>query len=1214
MPELVQNGPDIPVELMNLRDDGKVVFFCGSGISKDTGLPMFPGLVSLIYERTKERPSESEQELLNQRQFDKVLGLLEDRLNPGRLRHETIDILTSAPKANSLATHQALLSLSRHPIHGIRLVTTNFDDRFELADPDITIDGAPKLPLPKPRGWSSLVHLHGRITATDADGQDLVLTAADFGRAYLTERWASRFITELFREFTIVFVGYSLSDPVMAYMVDALAAERSSGARFQNAYAFADFEVGDDGRNRSERIWRSKNVTPILFDAQNNFSKLTETLVKWAEISRDPIRSRRQIVFDELRKLPANSKDPVAQRVTWALSDKSTAEALAETDAISDEDDFPILSAWLDVFDEAGLLSRPANTLADGRARQAPIAGTAYSQQANNPMDEISVRLAFWLAKHLHVPQVLGWAVRKGGYLHPYFRDQVRRHLSEKRGGENQPPALSERLRLLWTILVQNVPVDPGEDLWWEQLIENADSVVERMLVERAFVASVRPHLTALPGPSMRLGFRNLEDEGTAPLKPLEECAHLKLSVGDNWRHARFDLAPFKDDLLANQAFAITDHLRHIARLMPLDEAGYSVSWFNRPAIEEHDQNRNRDDWTFLIDWARDGYFALAQRNPIHAELLVRLWVESDVPLLHRLALHILSEDGNADIRFATRLLLSGEPLNVWSAELHHEVMVFLRKAGQRLPADDLGQIAKAITAGPPPTGSDEGDQQRRERDISLRLSKLASSGAEIDDVTRQIANTYQPPNIDMPDRDEFLFWSGGVRSVAPRDHVRPGWQNAPPIDELVEQIQASQVDEDEFGGICRIWPNVALRALRKLADEGIWPAVHWRQLLWSSNTLRREGKLRPRTLGYVANLLLRAPDDLFAEIGSAISSFVEDLSEECPVEDEGSFGELWNKAWAAVADETDVGADEILSQALNSAAGRLAEAANNRLWKFEPIAGKELPEPVSGYFQSIAISDVGRLGRVILASKLSNLFALAPDWTSRFLLPYLRWQTSKEARDLWAAYAWAARAGPNLFAAIKGDFIAALQNYPDLGDRRSNLVYLFLAASIDANVGITPDELQTVTAGLPEDGLVDVADFFENRLGDNEDDQVGTWETICLPWLRDYWPKVQERNTTKTSIALVECLIKTGAAFPAALQWAEEFLRPGTAHVLWRIKESGVHQRFPADTLKMLGIMIPENDIENWERATLQEILNEMQENDQNIMQDHRFQRLFRL
>lgn len=153
----------------------------------------------------------------------------------------------------------------------------------------------------------------------------------------------------------------------------------------------------------------------------------------------------------------------------------------------------------------------------------------------------------------------------------------------------------------------------PGQDLWWERLIKNAASDTERALVGRAFVASVRPRLIVLPGPSTSVRFRNLSDD-PAPLTPLEECAHLKLSAGENWKLTRFERSLFKEDLLANHAFTITEHLRHAAQLLPLDEAGLRPPWYYRPAIEEHEQNRDRDDWIFLIDWARDGYFALADR------------------------------------------------------------------------------------------------------------------------------------------------------------------------------------------------------------------------------------------------------------------------------------------------------------------------------------------------------------------------------------------------------------------------------------------------------------------------------------------------------------------------------------------------------------------------------------------------------------------------
>ncbi len=51
MPELVAGGPAIPVRLLNELDNGKVVFFCGAGVSMGPGsdLPDFADLVQHVY-------------------------------------------------------------------------------------------------------------------------------------------------------------------------------------------------------------------------------------------------------------------------------------------------------------------------------------------------------------------------------------------------------------------------------------------------------------------------------------------------------------------------------------------------------------------------------------------------------------------------------------------------------------------------------------------------------------------------------------------------------------------------------------------------------------------------------------------------------------------------------------------------------------------------------------------------------------------------------------------------------------------------------------------------------------------------------------------------------------------------------------------------------------------------------------------------------------
>jgi len=144
-------------------------------------------------------------------------------------------------------THNALLTLSRNRRGQYRIITTNFDRVFEYA---IAKSGlallksqAPRLPVPKNR-WDGLVYLHGLLpeTPTLADLDCLVLSSGDFGLAYLAERWAARFVSELFRNFIVCFVGYSINDPVLRYMMDALAADRLLGESTSEVFAFGNYK------------------------------------------------------------------------------------------------------------------------------------------------------------------------------------------------------------------------------------------------------------------------------------------------------------------------------------------------------------------------------------------------------------------------------------------------------------------------------------------------------------------------------------------------------------------------------------------------------------------------------------------------------------------------------------------------------------------------------------------------------------------------------------------------------------------------------------------------------------------------------------------------------------------------------------------------------------------------------------------------------------
>lgn len=132
--QFVRNGPDIAERLLQAHEDGRVVFFCGAGISYPARLPGFAGLVEKLYAALATTSNAVQQAAIKAGQFDTAVGLLEADIVGGRemVRRALADILTpdlSAP--NATVTQEALLTLGKSREGRTRLITTNFDRLFE---------------------------------------------------------------------------------------------------------------------------------------------------------------------------------------------------------------------------------------------------------------------------------------------------------------------------------------------------------------------------------------------------------------------------------------------------------------------------------------------------------------------------------------------------------------------------------------------------------------------------------------------------------------------------------------------------------------------------------------------------------------------------------------------------------------------------------------------------------------------------------------------------------------------------------------------------------------------------------------------------------------------------------------------------------------------------------------------------------------------------
>ncbi|MCY4319426.1 MAG: SIR2 family protein [Alphaproteobacteria bacterium] len=1214
MPELVTGGPLIPVRLLNELDSGKVVFFCGAGISMGPGsdLPNFADLVRHVYEANRLEPDSVESEALDLEEpdpdrrrptLDKALGLLEreSRLGARALRESVIKRI-SAPPSGELSIHEALIDLSRNK-GSIRLITTNFDDRFVRAGLDTAlVDSAPKLPVPKPHTWSSLVHLHGRISGEE-DGSNLVLTAADFGRAYLTERWAARFVTELFREFTVVFVGYSVGDPVMSYMVDALAAERAKGVRFSTAYAFADADGSEADRSKVRDGWRAKNVEPILYDRQDDHRLLADTLVEWAAVRKDPFHARSRIAINEMTRMPDN---PVAERVVWALNDPVAAKALANEPPVVDEDEFRKLEQWLDIFAEQGLLKCDAGDFESGASDRFPalvgLVDNGFRSENPDTLDMTRTWLSVWLARHLHVPQLLGWVLRNGGHLHPHLRQEVRRQLAAK--DSNIP----ERLRLLWTVLMDNRRADPWWGLWTSGHYAAATSDMERRRIEEEVIESIAPRLIVRPGPPPLR---------PRPVSPIDACGHLKLAIGDEdvWHRVRELLQD--PEVISRRAETLTGHLELALSLGKEDDEAYPNSILYRPSIAAHGQNPDHDMWAHLIDLVRDSYFAVARVERRRAENLLLRWAESRHPLFRRQALHALTENPKSDIRLARNLLIGGRKPSLWDLEMHREALRFFRLAGKRLPRTLRAEIVRAIHAGPKAKKgwSSSGDFDRLRHQKALLLHKLSVSGARLDRKSRALAEEAAARAPDDDERDEFLVWHGEVRWVGD-DEFAPMELVEGSVADVVTALEEERVGQDGLRGLVVLKRVKVASALRRLAKQGVWPASYWHGFLWHlSEPCERNGP-SARLHDHVARVLAEAPDALFNEIGSAAASFVSQLAEKYGTDREDEFRLLWMKAWTGREDVEPavVGLDDPLTDALNHPAGKLAEAALARLRKYEPEMGAGLSGAVRLYFDAIGEDPDGRLGRVMLATQLHYLFAVDPGWAREHIIARLHPGRSQEAASLWFAYGWSPRVGPDLLRAFKRPFLEILRSEAPEYRKLRNLGSLFMEVCLEAPEELTEQEIHGVVDALPDKGLRTVLGSLKRRLTGDAAEREQVWREKIRPWLDEYWPQAAVRNTAGTSQEILELLIECGSAFAEAAEWSLEYLRPIERPELYRLLESGHAEQYPESMIRVLDRVVDAEVLQVFERHHLREILDALVGAKPDMAGNPQFRRLYKI
>ena len=1154
--QFVSGGPDIPERLLQAHEDGRVVFFCGAGISYPARLPGFAGLVTEVYDALFAVPNAVQQAAIKAGLFDTAIGLLEADMVGGRetVRRALAGVLTpNLTAANATATHDALLTLGKCRDGHTRIITTNFDRLFEevIAANSLTIERfqAPLLPVPKNR-WDGLVYLHGLLSTTPSASKldRLVVSSGDFGLAYLTERWAARFVSELFRNYTVCFVGYSINDPVLRYMMDALAADRLLGESPPEMFAFGSYSKGKEEQRANE--WRAKNVTPILYREHNRHAYLHKTIRAWAETYRDGVRGKERIVVECVMALPMAStqQDDFVGRLLWALSDPGGLPARR----FADLDPVPSLD-WLEPLSDERYrhadLSRfgvPSKMTVDEKLAfsltrrplpypLAPLMCLVDTGSHSSRWDEVMRQLARWLIRHLDDPALLLWLVKRGGQLH-------------------------------------------NDLIWWIEHRLDELASLERV-GNMAKLAEIRANAPkAIPGPMMRTLWRLLL---TGRVRTLLNDFNLY-----RWRD-RLN----RDGLTATLRLELREMLSDVSALLQdaldlMRELGGAdnnsdLSYVHQPSISEHPQNRDFHDWTALIDLTRDAWLATLFQSPALAAHVAQSWWYVPYPLFRRLAFFAATHDNVISHRQALDWLLADDHWWLWSVETEREAMRLMTSMVPRLDEAMLRELEKAVLAGPPRDMFKDDIEPERlarivEREIWLRLAKITKAGAVLGaDSNEQLkVLSAQYPKWDLADdeRDEFPVWMGDGEER--RKFVTTPRSRNELIVWLRQQPDTDHWQEDDWQQRCRDNFATTSCALYALAREGVWPLERWRQALqaWSDE------KLVKRSWRYMASLLADVPAEELQNLDHSIGWWLQATAKVFESNEKAFFKIADNILALDYQDVEDT--DDNIGRAINHPIGHVTEALLRWWYRRSPEDGQGLPEELKPVFTELCDTRIAKFrnSRVLLTTHIISLLRVDRDWTARHLLPLFDWQRSEvEACAAWEGYLRSPRLYRPLMEMLKTAFLDTARHYGALGAYRGQYATLLTYAALDPSDTFTKAELAAATRSLPPDGLQVSAQALGIAMEGAGDQRSDYWTNRVAPYLHAVWPKTRDNISPVLAESLGRLCVVAQDAFPEALALLRAWLQPPDHpdFLVHRLHESELCAKFPEQALDFLSRVI---------------------------------------
>lgn len=1257
------DGPSIPDVLLERCDVGRVVFLCGAGVSQPSGMPSFVGLTRHVIEffdppgdseiKAAFRPWLEDQSAANV-PLDQIFNLLHQEYGKAEVNALVTERLNIAPALAKFGSEHDLIKRISSNQSGIpQIVTTNFDRLFELGPGggDLTRHEPPAFPdLKFGSTIEGITYLHGRLVDATSDHHPYVLSSADFGRAYLSEGWATNFIRNLLDRYTVVLVGYQAEDPPIKYLLQGL---NHDGQYDQSRLYSFDRGLPEE----IEAKWRDRGVTAIAYA---DHSDLWKTMEAWAERAEDP-RKWRTSIISGCQQAPKDLAPHDRGQVAHVLRTVQGARLFSEADPAPHPEwvfvmDSHVRSAKqssgygedVERFDPSiayGLDDDLADITEDERRQGVGNDNLmVWRDDDDNPADfhrlagrqaegfeATPIRLNHlitWISKSIGSPVLAWWAIRQNG-LHPRLLQQIEWNLERLSD-------LDERARHIWNLILEHHR-DPRNRQW------NGDwfDLKKRIAAEGWTSGGLREfRRVATPRIDIRLPL------GIGASKP----------PSSSWEETRLaDLGQFKVKFLDrhNEDLEVPDEQLH--RVFVILENELSVAsgllgdiktiYFQTPTCYPDRESDGKEHVTKageVMSWFVQLFDRMVDLSPELASAHASTWPVKDRYFFRKLKLYAFGKRAAFEADDVASAVLAFDQETFWDMDVVRELLFLLVDRWNEFSHKKRDRLTDRILAGPDQLShwSDEEFPRFRDEFAARYARYLEMQGCNLsEDHSGQLLEMTRG----------IPKWSDGLAtSTVTERGLHVGWVGTDetpdavmdiPVNEVVARAKddlerdfGSFTEKRPFTGLVKANPRKALSALTVAGRAGDYP-----QAFWSAMINELPENITPRLRRAFLHRLARLPRETIAGLHHTLGRWLEqNLVAVLAFDDDlgwAVFDRIVDGILCGGSDAVESGLGEVrqggevieqsrrtYGHAINGPLGRCAEALFHAVPDEKQEAGSLVPDHIKFRVERLfAAPDEGSDHAVSIAtSKLNWLMFVDPDWTQERLVPMLAFD-HPASEPAWNGFLHSGRVPWQPLAEIIKPLLLELfpwaENFSwdrDLSKVAAQWLGFMRVFHPDEPGGLTSGEMRSVLRAMSDD----TRNRFIFWLGQVGQKNERGWTELVIPFIDGDWPRERLYRTSASMRAWIGLLDDTGESFPAVYEVVKKFLVSieTNDHPFYRFTreindEEPITVRFPEATLDLMNRVTPQ--VLARPPYELPKVLTVIAETDPTLTSDHRYLRL---